>query len=102
MRLKVVIAMFLILITLLLSTAGCFLFKDFYYTLTVEVIGNGHVLRDPSGTEYKYGTEVKLTAVPGSGSKFVSWFGDVLWHRTVNSITYVIMDNHKTIQAYFE
>ncbi|GEM_PF-4763482 len=102
MRIKVVFVVLLILITFLLSTAGCFLFKDFYYTLTVEVIGSGHVLRDPSGTEYKYGTEVKLTAVPGHGWKFDRWFGDVLWHRTVNDITYVIMDNNKTIRAYFE
>ncbi len=49
-----------------------------YYTLTIGTAGTGtgSVNASPSGLSYVSGTTVTLTAVPDSGSQFVSWSGD--------------------------
>ncbi|MEM4368447.1 MAG: CIA30 family protein [Candidatus Anstonellales archaeon] len=68
------------------------------YTLTVQIVGNGSVTKNPDQTSYAAGTQVTLTAVPGSGATFVGWSGAAT--GTTNPIT-ITMDSNKTITATF-
>jgi uncharacterized repeat protein (TIGR02543 family) len=47
------------------------------YTLTVNVVGNGTVTKDPDQATYEYGDSVELTANPASGWLFSGWSGDL-------------------------
>lgn len=47
------------------------------YPLSVNVVGDGSVIKDPDKNKYLQGTIVKLTANPGAGQKFFNWRGDV-------------------------
>lgn len=69
------------------------------YTLTVSVIGDGSVTRDPLGDEFEEGTTVTLTAVPTAGWEFVGWSGDA--DGTALETT-VLMDDDKTVTATFQ
>ncbi len=71
---------------------------DTTYTLTVNVVGNGSVQKNPDQTSYTAGTQVILTAVPGPGATFVGWSGAVT--GTNNPVT-IIMDSNKTVTATF-
>ena len=46
------------------------------YTLTVTIVGEGTVTKNPDQTTYTYGTDVTLTANPAEGYKFNGWSGD--------------------------
>jgi hypothetical protein len=71
------------------------------YTLTVSVVGNGSVTKDPDQQTYDHGTTVTLTATPDTGYHFVSWSGDVpSSHETDNPLT-ITMDGNKSITATF-
>ncbi len=69
-----------------------------YYSLSVNIIGNGTVILDPSGGLYLAGTEVTLTASPEEGYQFDGWSGDV---SGSDSTTIVVIDTDKTIEANF-
>ncbi len=70
-----------------------------YYTLTVEVEGEGTVEIDPDDEVYEEGTEVNLTAIPDQGYEFMEWTGD--YEGTEEEITIVVeADMH--ITAIFE
>jgi hypothetical protein len=68
------------------------------YTLTVDVLGNGVVNKDPDQINYTYGEEVELTAVAAAGWSFVNWSGDVI--STTNPLDLVILDD-TTLTATF-
>jgi len=68
------------------------------YTLTVNVVGNGTVTKNPDKTVYNAGEQVTLTATPGPGATFVGWSGSVT--GTQNPIT-ITMDSNKTVTATF-
>jgi hypothetical protein len=52
-------------------------FTQDQYTLTINIIGNGTVTKDPNQSTYIYGTNVTLTAIPGVGWSFSEWTGDL-------------------------
>lgn len=59
-------------------------------TFTVNVTiagGDGTVIRNPSKTEYGYGEQVTLTALPGTGFEFVNWSGDLTGSDNPATIT---------------
>jgi len=67
------------------------------YTLTVNIVGNGSVSKDPAQATY-FGEEVQLTAVAGSGVSFTGWSGDLTGSTNPDSIT---MDGDKVVTASF-
>jgi predicted glutamine amidotransferase len=84
--------------------AGAFYIDNVYastvkqFTLTVNIVGNGQVQREPDQATYTQGTEVKLTAIPTSGWNFTGWSGDLT--GTENPAT-ILMNSNKTITATF-
>ena len=68
------------------------------HTLTVNVIGNGTVSRDPDDPTYDHGSAVSLMPNAGAGSHFVSWGGDASGNDDPLVVT---MDANKTITATF-
>ena len=69
------------------------------FTLSVSTKGKGSVTVSPPGGSYSSGTQVTLTAVPGSGFAFTGWSGDV--SGTANPVT-VLMDRNKSATASFK
>jgi uncharacterized repeat protein (TIGR02543 family) len=69
-----------------------------YYSLTVNVVGNGTVTQNPFNNTYLNGTVVTLTAVPGFDWAFTSWTGDLTGVQNPANIT---MDGNKTVTATF-
>ena len=47
------------------------------YTLTVNVVGQGAVIRVPDLPTYHYTDQVMLTATPADGYEFAGWSGDL-------------------------
>ncbi len=68
------------------------------HTLTVNTVGSGTVLRNPSGGTYSVGTVVTLTATPASGFQFSGWSGDLSGATNPATIT---MNANKTVTATF-
>ncbi len=73
-------------------------FKLLSHPLSVSIVGNGSVTKDPDLIEYPHGTEVTLTAYPETGWSFAGWSGDVI--STDNPIQ-ITMDGPKNITATF-
>jgi pectate lyase-like protein/List-Bact-rpt repeat protein/type IX secretion system substrate protein len=69
-----------------------------YYTLTIGVVGNGLVVKNPDQASYLYGSSVQLTAEPASGWALSGWSGDTT--GTVNPLTVPIYGN-RNITATF-
>ena len=69
------------------------------YTLTIEIIGSGHVVKYPNQVTYVYDAIVDLMANPDYNWKFIGWSGDIT--NNSNSVT-IIMRNNNTITATFE
>jgi uncharacterized repeat protein (TIGR02543 family) len=69
-----------------------------YYSLTVNVVGNGTVTQNPFNNTYFNGTVVTLTAVPGFNWAFTSWTVDLTGAQNPANIT---MDGNKTVTATF-
>ena len=78
------------IITATFATINC--------TLTVNIIGNGTVERDPNLPYYPRGSSVILTAVPDPGWEFLYWSGNL--GGTQNPDT-LLMNGDKTVNAYF-
>jgi hypothetical protein len=68
------------------------------YTLTVSVVGNGTVTKNPSALTYSSGTVVTLTAVAALNWTFQSWAGDVTGSQSPANVT---MNGNKTVTATF-
>jgi uncharacterized repeat protein (TIGR02543 family) len=73
-------------------------FTQDQYTLTLNVVGQGSVNKNPDQATYTYGTEVQLTATPNSGWKFFGWSGDLSGSTNPATIT---MDRSKSVTATF-
>jgi len=69
-------------------------------TLTVNVEGQGMVVRDPAGTSYPLNTEVTLTAVAAQNWTFSHWEGDPVDGNTNAEVT-VLIDENKSVTAVF-
>jgi uncharacterized repeat protein (TIGR02543 family) len=70
------------------------------YALTITTQGNGTVTADPEPTDgvYSEGTAISLTAVAGTGYRFVGWSGDLTGTENPTSIT---MNGNKSVTAIF-
>ena len=68
------------------------------YTLTVNVVGNGAVTKDPDQATYLYGDGVTLTALADAGWTFAGWTGDLTGDTNPDTIT---MDGNKVVTATF-
>jgi hypothetical protein len=69
-----------------------------YYTLTVNIVGNGSVTQSPSAATYPSGTVVTLTAVPATKWTLQSWTGDMSGTQNPVNIT---MTGNKVVTATF-
>jgi hypothetical protein len=69
------------------------------YTLTVNVVGSGSVVKRPNQETYGHGSVVTLTADPESGWSFSGWSGASSDNSNLITIT---MDGDKTVTATFE
>ncbi len=68
------------------------------FTVNVAVNGQGTVLRNPPGTEFAYGTELTLTAVPGPDMEFISWSGDL--ESTESSVTFTVTKDYNITASF--
>jgi len=57
------------------------------YLLTVEIVGNGTVSRNPNQGNFHKGDEVTLTANPANGWTFAGWSGDLTGSENPATIT---------------
>ncbi len=73
-------------------------FSQNLYTLTVNIEGNGTVLKNPDQDTYQYGTIVELTAVPDTGWSFSHWSGDLSGNESPKEI---LIDGDKSVTAHF-
>ncbi len=73
-------------------------FTQDMYSLTVNMVGSGDVIKIPDPPSYAYGSVVNLTAVADDGWSFGGWSGDL--SSSVTSET-IIMDGNKTVTAIF-
>jgi len=68
------------------------------YSLIVNTVGSGSVVRNPDQSTYHYGDIVQLTANPAPSWIFSTWGGDLTSTNNPESIT---IDEHKTVTATF-
>jgi uncharacterized repeat protein (TIGR02543 family) len=68
------------------------------YSLTIVIVGNGAVSKDPDRTSYHYGDEVELMATPDPGWTFDHWSGDLTGSDNPETIT---MNGDRTVTATF-
>ncbi|UCG92697.1 MAG: T9SS type A sorting domain-containing protein [candidate division WOR-3 bacterium] len=73
-------------------------FQTINCTLTVYVVGNGTVLKNPDLPYYPRGTAVELTAVPDAGWEFHHWSGSLGGYQNPDTI---YMFGDKTVTAHF-
>jgi len=66
--------------------------------LSINIVGNGSVTKDPDLPTYAYGTVVDLEALAATGWTFTGWSGDLAGSTNPTSIT---MDGNKTVTATF-
>jgi uncharacterized repeat protein (TIGR02543 family) len=69
-----------------------------YYTLTVNVVGNGSVTEIPSAASYLRNSNVTLTAGPGANWTFQGWSGDATGTQNPSN---VMMNGNKIVTATF-
>jgi uncharacterized repeat protein (TIGR02543 family) len=68
------------------------------YTLSINIIGQGSVNKDPDQITYMDGTIVQLTANPRIGYTFQGWSGDLTGTSSSSNIT---MNDNKNVTARF-
>jgi hypothetical protein len=68
------------------------------YALSISIKGKGSVVLDPPGGNYLAGTQVTLTAVPGSGFRFQGWSGAL--SGSTNPAT-LLMNANESVKASF-
>ena len=69
------------------------------HTLTINIIGEGTVIKDPNQATYPYGSIVELTAVPDDGWLFEFWSGDLSGNKNPEEI---LIDGDKVVNAQFK
>ena len=73
-------------------------FTTIQHTLTVNIVGNGSVSKNPDQMAYAHGTEVELTATPDPCWRLSVWSGDMVGTTSPATIT---MNANKTVTATF-
>jgi PKD repeat protein len=73
-------------------------FNQEHYTITVHIVGNGSVLKDPDQTNYTFGAMVNLTADPDVGWNFSHWSGDL---NSTDNPESIVINNSKIVVAHF-
>ncbi|KYK32259.1 MAG: hypothetical protein AYK22_01910 [Thermoplasmatales archaeon SG8-52-3] len=68
------------------------------FTLTININGNGSVIKDPDKTFYSYGQVVNVSAVADLGWNFNNWTGDI--ESSINPES-VLMDSNKLVNTNF-
>jgi uncharacterized repeat protein (TIGR02543 family) len=68
------------------------------YSLTVDIAGQGAVIREPDLPSYHYGDQVTLTAIPAVGCEFAGWSGGLTGGLNPQNVT---IDADKTVTAHF-
>ncbi len=68
------------------------------FTLDVNIIGNGGVVKEPDQTFYLYGDVVNLSCYPELGWGFYQWEGDITGN---DNPAFVTIDGNKNITAVF-
>lgn len=69
-----------------------------YYTVAVQISGNGSVTKSPEQANYSAGSTVTLTATPATGYQFDGWTGDA--SGTINPLS-ISVNSNKNITASF-
>ena len=69
-----------------------------YYTLVMNINGDGNVAKNPDLNQYEEGTQVQLTATATLGWQFDSWSGSISGNQNPTVVT---MDGNKIITATF-
>ncbi len=69
-----------------------------YYSLTVDIEGQGNVEKEPDLNEYEEGSEVTLMANPADGWEFDYWSGPDMAETEELTVT---MDEDKSLTAHF-
>jgi uncharacterized repeat protein (TIGR02543 family) len=77
---------------------GCATYTCDEYSLTLNVLGDGSVSRNPDQPSYTSGTVVTLNATPAAGWNFTGWSGDLTGNTNPTTIT---MNTDKTVTATF-
>jgi len=70
------------------------------YLLTMNS-SHGTVTKTPDQQNYQFGTSVQLKVNPDSAYHFVTWAGDVPTGHETDTLLTVIMNQNRTITAYF-
>jgi uncharacterized repeat protein (TIGR02543 family) len=78
--------------------AAVFYTRQFRFSLTVDINGQGTVVRAPQQANYYYDMSVQLTAVPEEGWTFSGWSGDLTGSTNPAAI---IMNGNKSVTANF-
>ncbi len=73
-------------------------FSQDEYTLTVNIVGNGTVTRNPEQTTYHYGDTVELIAIADAGWAFDSWSGELSGNENPDTI---VIDSNTVVMATF-
>jgi predicted outer membrane repeat protein len=68
------------------------------YTLAINTVGNGMVIRQPDQPSYLYGTQVALTATANPGYSFAGWSGSATGFANPLRVTMTV---NKIITATF-
>ena len=69
------------------------------YSLTVDIVGNGTVAKNPDQATYHYGDVITVTATPTAGWSFFGWSGDLSGNTNPTTIT---INGNQTIIAIFK
>lgn len=93
----VIFLILMLLIIALISLGGCFPKKQF--TLTVLKEGQGDITPAEGNHSYQQNTLIELIAEPSVGWLFSHWEGEVT--EKLNSTTSILLDDDKTVKAYF-
>lgn len=68
------------------------------YTLMINIVGDGSVMKNPDQATYSYGASVELTATADPGWSFSHWSGDLTSSFNPDSIP---LEGDKTVNANF-
>ncbi len=74
-------------------------FVEETYILNVTLFGAGSVTVSPDQPSYNSGQTISLSAIPDTGSLFMTWGGDI--GGSTNPYI-LVMDSDKTVEAYFQ
>ena len=80
-------------------------FEKLSYELKINTLRNGKVIQEiintGKGTDYEFGTTVRLTALPEPGSDFIKWQNDNRTSSNKNPVD-ILVDRPKEVISIFE